>query len=91
MNERIEKLTREVLAGNAYPTIVPTEYDNLFMDREGFIYVCTTHVDENELDSGAADPAAIAAAQQPKAYRFADENGHPASYILDYKHAGNVQ
>ena len=35
---------------------VPTEYDNLYMDREGFIYVCTTHVDENELDSGAADP-----------------------------------
>ncbi|MBR5309456.1 MAG: hypothetical protein IKU43_11850 [Clostridia bacterium] len=27
MNERIEKLTREVLAGNCYPTIVPTEYD----------------------------------------------------------------
>ena len=27
MNERIEKLTCEVLAGNAYPTIVPTEYD----------------------------------------------------------------
>lgn len=27
MNERIEKLTCEVLAGNAYPAIVPTEYD----------------------------------------------------------------
>jgi len=35
---------------------VPTEYDNLYMDREGFIYVCTTHVVEEELNSGAADP-----------------------------------
>jgi len=35
---------------------VPTEYDNLYMDREGFIYVCTTHVVEAELDTGAADP-----------------------------------
>ena len=35
---------------------VPTEYDNLYMDREGFIYVCTTHVVEEELDTGAADP-----------------------------------
>lgn len=37
-------------------SFVPTEYDNLYMDHEGFIYVCTTHVSENELDAGTADP-----------------------------------
>lgn len=37
-------------------SFVPTEYDNLFMDHEGFIYVCTTHVSEAELDNGTADP-----------------------------------
>lgn len=35
---------------------VPTEYDNLYMDYEGFIYVCTTHVEEDDLDSGSAKP-----------------------------------
>lgn len=35
---------------------VPTEYDNLYMDHEGFIYVCTTNVSEADLDSGAAKP-----------------------------------
>lgn len=35
---------------------VPTEYDNLYMDYEGFIYVCTSHVSEEDLDSGAAKP-----------------------------------
>ncbi len=35
---------------------VPTEYDNLYMDHEGFIYVCTTNVSEPDLDSGAAKP-----------------------------------
>ncbi|MGN0507195.1 MAG: hypothetical protein ACI4FZ_11595 [Lachnospiraceae bacterium] len=35
---------------------VPTEYDNLYMDYEGFIYACTTNVSEKDLDSGAADP-----------------------------------
>lgn len=31
---------------------VPTEYDNLYMDYEGFIYVCTTNVSEADLDAG---------------------------------------
>ena len=31
---------------------VPTEYDNLYMDHEGFIYVCTTNVSEADLDAG---------------------------------------
>ena len=35
---------------------VPTEYDNLYMDKEGFIYVTTTNVSEKDLDSGAIDP-----------------------------------
>lgn len=35
---------------------VPTEYDNLYMDHDGFIYVCTTNVSEADLDSGAAKP-----------------------------------
>lgn len=35
---------------------VPTEYDNLYMDYEGFIYACTTKVSEKDLDSGAIDP-----------------------------------
>lgn len=35
---------------------VPTEYDNLYMDYEGFIYVCTTNVSQADLNSGAADP-----------------------------------
>lgn len=34
---------------------VPTEYDNIYMDKEGFNYVCTTHVSEVDLDSGAID------------------------------------
>lgn len=35
---------------------VPTEYDNMYMDSEGFIYVTTTNVSEQDLDSGKADP-----------------------------------
>ena len=35
---------------------VPTEYDNLYMDYEGFIYACTTNVSEKDLDAGAIDP-----------------------------------
>ena len=35
---------------------VPTEYDNLYMDPEGFIYTCTSNVSELDLDSGAIDP-----------------------------------
>lgn len=34
---------------------VPTEYENLYMDYEGFIYACTSNVSPADLDSGAAD------------------------------------
>ena len=37
-------------------SFVPTEYDNIYVDHEGFIYACTTHVAEQDLDTGAADP-----------------------------------
>lgn len=37
-------------------SFVPTEYDNLYMDHEGFIYVCTTNVSEVDLDAGTANP-----------------------------------
>ena len=37
-------------------SFVPTEYDNLYMDHEGFIYVCTTNVSEPDLNAGTADP-----------------------------------
>ena len=37
-------------------SFVPTEYDNVYMDYEGFIYACTTNVTKDDLDSGAADP-----------------------------------
>ena len=37
-------------------SFVPTEYDNLYMDQEGFIYVCTTNVSENDLNAGTAEP-----------------------------------
>lgn len=37
-------------------SFVPTEYDNLYMDHEGFIYACTTHVSEEDLDAGTANP-----------------------------------
>lgn len=35
---------------------VPTEYDNLYMDYEGFIYACTANASEKDLDAGAIDP-----------------------------------
>lgn len=35
---------------------VPTEYDNLYMDYEGFIYACTSNASEKDLDAGAIDP-----------------------------------
>ncbi len=35
-------------------SFVPTEYDNAFMDHEGFIYACTGKVDEDALDAGEA-------------------------------------
>lgn len=37
-------------------SFVPTEYDNLYMDPEGFIYVCTSNVAEGDLESGDAHP-----------------------------------
>ena len=37
-------------------SFVPTEYDNLYMDHEGFIYACTTNVSESDLDAGTANP-----------------------------------
>lgn len=37
-------------------SFVPTEYDNLYMDSEGFIYVCTGNVSENDLLNKKADP-----------------------------------
>lgn len=36
-------------------SFVPTEYDNLYMDYEGFIYVCTTNVSASNLYSGKTD------------------------------------
>ncbi len=35
---------------------VPTEYDNLYMDHEGFIYACTANVSEKDLDEEAINP-----------------------------------
>ncbi|MDE6167409.1 MAG: hypothetical protein K2G28_03010, partial [Acetatifactor sp.] len=37
-------------------SFVPTEYDNLYTDSEGFLYVCTTNVAEAALDDGTAEP-----------------------------------
>lgn len=37
-------------------SFVPTEYDNLYMDEDGFIYACTTNVNETDLDNGTAQP-----------------------------------
>lgn len=37
-------------------SFVPTEYDNIYMDYEGFIYACTTNVSEADVDSGDAKP-----------------------------------
>lgn len=35
---------------------VPTEYDNLYRDSEGFIFACTTNVSEGGIDSGEDEP-----------------------------------
>ena len=35
---------------------VPTEYDNLYTDEDGFIYVTTTNVDPNDVRSGSVNP-----------------------------------
>ena len=40
---------------NAMANFVPTQYDNLYMDQEGFIYVCTFKPSDEDVDSGAAD------------------------------------
>jgi hypothetical protein len=40
---------------NAMANFVPTQYDNLYMDKEGFIYVCTYKPSDEDVDSGAAD------------------------------------
>ena len=37
-------------------SFVPTEYDNVAIDRKGFFYVVTKTFDTNELKSGAAEP-----------------------------------
>ncbi len=36
-------------------SFVPTEYDNIYMDHEGFIYACTGAVDREELRNDKAD------------------------------------
>lgn len=40
---------------NKMESFVPTEYDNLYMDKEGFIYACTGNVEAEDLKSGDAD------------------------------------
>lgn len=40
----------------AMESFVPTEYDNIYLDHEGFIYACTTNVSEADLDDGKANP-----------------------------------
>ena len=45
--------TQEQLA--KMEAFVPTEYDNIFMDRRGFIYACTGSVSEEDLKAGKAD------------------------------------
>ncbi len=37
-------------------SFVPTEYDNLYIDGEGFIYTCTSNVSAKNLEDGSADP-----------------------------------
>lgn len=37
-------------------SFVPTEYDNLYMDYDGFIYACTTNVSASDLDEGTVNP-----------------------------------
>lgn len=36
-------------------SFVPTAYDNIYIDHEGFIYACAGGMEEADLDSGAAD------------------------------------
>ena len=41
---------------SAMESFVPTEYDNLYRDSEGFIFACTTNVKGADLDSGKDKP-----------------------------------
>lgn len=41
---------------SALESFVPTEYDNLYRDSEGFIFACTTNVSGGGLDSGEDEP-----------------------------------
>lgn len=45
--------TQEQLAN--MESFTPTEYENLYMDYEGFIYATITQAAENDIDSGAVD------------------------------------
>ena len=36
-------------------SFVPTEYDNIYVDHEGFIYACAGSVEEEDLDNGTVD------------------------------------
>lgn len=44
--------TQEQLA--KMESFVPTEYDNIYIDKEGFIYACTGSVDRDDLRAGKA-------------------------------------
>ncbi len=46
--------TKEQRAQQA--SFVPTEYDNIAIDKKGFFYVVTQTFDENELGGGGAEP-----------------------------------
>lgn len=37
-------------------SFVPTEYSNIYMDHEGFIYACIASVKEEDLESGSINP-----------------------------------
>lgn len=41
---------------SALESFVPTEYDNLYRDSEGFIFACTTNVSPNGVESGEDEP-----------------------------------
>ena len=41
---------------DASPSFVPTEYENIYMDQEGFIYATITNFSEYDLKSDAAKP-----------------------------------
>ena len=41
---------------DASPSFVPTEYENIYMDKDGFIYATVTNFSEYDLKSDAAKP-----------------------------------